>query len=154
MIEVKESSWHFGNCDTCPHLKVLSAEPYCNVKRPCGQAMACKCQARAIVVGRQPCGRVRKKPLQRVMDKAKRPIKISAVEYRHAFMRDVGEEHGIVWVNELTPSQQTIARKLVKQGKIPAYYVAHCVFRGKPHLFIKMKDLKRFYRTWEQWTGK
>lgn len=153
-IPVNNTSWDSGLCDACSHLKTLSAQPYCDVPRLCGQVMACRCQARALVVGRQSCGRVRKKPLQRVTPLKKDLPKPAAWAKTHERFIALGDKHKLVWVGTLSNAKQAMARKFIKQGKMSAYHITSAMVRGVPVLYIKMEDFDKLYRSWDEYTGK
>lgn len=106
-----------------------------------------------MVVGRTVSGRVRKKPLQRVT-RAKRDPKPNAWKETHERFIALGKAHNLVWVGSLPNSQQTMARRFIKNGQLTAYHITSAMVRGVPVLYIKIEDFNKLYRSWDEYTKK
>ena len=141
-MQVSEKSWDGGICKSCPH---FDGGMHCDVRRLCGQVLACGAQRRAVVVGRYAGGGVRREPLKRQgMAKKDLPKPMKWKKTYEAFDA-LGKERGLVWIRRLTASQQTVARRLVRAGRIQMHFIDGAMTRGKLALFIDPKEFNNFH---------
>lgn len=142
LLELRPDSKQLGLCMTCIHL----VDGRCDTCKPCGQIMACRCQAKAVIVGRYSSGRVRKAPLKRVK-KVKLP-KVSAWKLTHDKLAEIGDNCDCVWIGFLSDSTQTKIRRLIKRGSILVNYVGDVMLRKCSAIFISVKDLDDKIKNW------
>lgn len=135
LLEVREDSVRQGLCPMCIHF----IDGGCDTKRPCGQVLACRSQARALVFGRFPSGRVRQAPLKRLP--SKKVVGKHAWKEVYARMKLIGDECGCVWISALNSSQQVSVRRFIKAGKMTAVHISDVFIRGVPALFISKDQL-------------
>lgn len=145
LLQPRSDSMESGLCCTCIHL--IAGK--CDTGRPCGQVMACRAQARAMVVGRYPSGRVRKSPKKRTTPLKKdlpKPLRWKKTRVR---MRELGETIDCVWIKFLSDSQQVSVRRFIKKGRMAAFYIDGADMRGAPALFVSRKELDEVFGKWE-----
>ena len=135
-----------GLCVACPHC----VGECCDVRRRCGQVLACRAQARAVVVGRYPNGRVRQRPLKRSYPLKKDLPKQSAWACTREKMREVWGCAGYVWVGFLPRGVQVSVRRKLKSGKMCAVYVNGYYVHGAPALFLLESELNLNFSEWRQ----
>ena len=133
-----------GLCATCPR----RFGKRCNSLRRCGQVLACRAQARALVVGRYPNGRVRQRPLKRSYPLKKDLVRLSAWAQTRSHMLEIEQQTGIVWVGFLSRCVQVSVRRHLKAGKMCAYYVNAVNIHGAPALFLSKEELNARFSSW------
>ena len=143
-LKLKPDSRESGLCNSCPHC----ISNMCDTSRPCGQVIACRSQARAMIVGRYPSGRVRQTPLKRLPAKrgVSKPMLWKKTRER---MKAMGDACGCVWIQFLTDSQQVSVRRFLRSGKMTAHHIEGVVIRGVPAMFISRKELDENFESWE-----
>lgn len=143
LLNLRPDSDESGLCVSCIH----RVNDKCNTGKPCGQIMACRCQARAMSNGRYPSGRVRKFPPKRV--KVEKGVKVSAWQETYKKMSELGDKCGCVWINFLSNSKQVLIRRLISKGEITAVYINGVESRKKAATFISVEDLNKHFDNWE-----
>lgn len=138
------TSMSSGLCATCPRC----LGECCNTRRRCGQVLACRAQARSLVVGRYPNGRVRQRPLKRSYPLKKDLVKRPAWELTREKMRTIWECAGYVWVGFLPRGVQVSVRRHLKSGKMCAYYLNGINIHGAPALFLSESELDSYFLNW------
>lgn len=151
-LVVDQNSWSSGLCIECVHLSRSDESVYCKVSRRCSQILACRSQMRASLYGRQPSGRVRSKPLTRNFG-AKGNIPRNAWEVRRKQLISIGSSMGLTWIGSMTPCKQAYARKLLKSGKISAYFMPCACIGMSPVCYLDLSEFNAYYRTWNQYIG-
>lgn len=149
LLKPKPDSLESGLCATCIHF----ISNMCDTGKPCGQVLACRSQARAMVVGRYPSGRVRQTPLKRTKPPKKYQPKPMLWEKTRERMREVGDSCGCVWIQFLTDSQQVSVRRFIKRGRMTAHHVEGVDIRGVPALFVSREELDKCFEHWEEQNG-
>lgn len=148
LLKLKPDSVESGLCVTCSHLVGGVDNGGCDTKRPCGQVLACRCQARVLAFGRQPSGRVRTRPLARSQSKQLED-KPQAWKKFYEHMKDVGDGLGCIWIQFLSRSQQVTVRRLIKAGKLTVVHVDGVFVRRAPVVFLDKKELNDKFENWE-----
>lgn len=141
LIDVKPDSYESGLCHTCPHF----TNKLCDTNRVGGQVLACRSQARAVVVGRYPSGRVRQSPL-RVHNANTKHESWEDLRFR---LKAIGESCGCVWIGFLPRTKQPTVRRWVKKGKIESVFFDGVNVRNHPALFLKIEELNENFKEWK-----
>lgn len=144
LLQPRPESVESGLCLTCPHSVVGG----CDTRRPCGQVLACRAQARAVVVGRFPTGRVRQRPPKR-LHANKNEVKTCAWKETYERMKEIGDSLDCVWIQALSRSQQVSVRRFIKSGKMSAVHVDGVLLRGMPVTFVSVEELDKNFEKWE-----
>ncbi len=145
LLQPKPDSLESGLCHTCIHF--ISGK--CDTGRPCGQVLACRSQARAMVVGRYPSGRVRQTPPKRTTPLKKDMPKPMLWAKTRERMKELGESCGCVWIQFLSNSQQVSVRRFIKKGRMTAVYIDGADIRSVPALFVSKEELDTVFEHWE-----
>lgn len=153
LLKLKPDSVESGLCATCSHLVGGVSDGGCDTQRPCGQVLACRCQARVVAFGRQPSGRVRNRPLTRSHSKQSSD-KPQAWKKFYEQMKAVGDSLGCVWIQLLSRSQQVSVRRLIKSGKMTVVHVDGVFVRRAPVVFLDKKELNERFSNWEADCGR
>lgn len=142
LLDLRPDSKQSGLCDSCIH----KVGDKCNTGKTCGQIMACRGQAKAMVVGRYSNGRIRKAPLKRI--KKEKPPKVSAWKLTYQKLAQAGDNRGCVWLGFLSDSNQTTVRRLIKRGDISVVYIPGVTLRHRETAFVNVSDLNKHFKNW------